>query len=584
MHAPLGAHVAPQAGALVGRAVRKQFGARWWRGTVASTRFTRGSGRLWNVVYEDEDDEDLTWEELRSCLLPQAQAGAAAQPEHAQCVAAAAPALQQVQPVRAERNAPLQRTYKGVRREAGCCNFCMQLVLCGTQVFASGFADAEAAARAYDAAVRKQGIKVVNFPDADAGEVQAVRGESNAMTLKRLALGGAPAAAPPPPSVPRAAAAVRRRQQDAPSSAAPLADGYGALSMYDRLKLNARAAEPASDQAAAAPVEALRERQYIGVHQTSASSFYTDYRIDGVRVCLGSHPTPEAAARAHDAEARRRGKLHRLNFPATAAERTAVDTYERLGPRAWNAERNKRAPGAAAAAVPPSRKRSRSPGDGGAGKQRSIDAGGRKYPAGVHQSSDGVHFGARYRLPHSEGVLSLGSTYKCAEAAGQAYDAEVRVRGALHRLNYPATDEERAAVAEYRRLGQHAWNAQQRSSARCAAGAASPPERERSRSPGAQRGSRRKQGSAGDLQNGGGHKLAARRAAWRQDDRGDACPVQHANLEAFLRGIAPPLSKARALQMRGAHLSCALMRLLHALAGRSHRRCRAGERHHARAL
>ncbi len=48
-----------------------------------------------------------------------------------------------------------------------------------------GFSDAEAAARAYDAAMRKRGIKIVNFPNAAAGELQAVAGETNFITLRR---------------------------------------------------------------------------------------------------------------------------------------------------------------------------------------------------------------------------------------------------------------------------------------------------------------------------------------------------------------------------------------------------------------
>ena len=109
------------------------------------------------------------------------------------------------------------------------------------------FAAAEEAARAYDDAIRKAGRRVVNFPRPGTNEVQAVKGEEDKTTLKRLAAeeaaGGAGAAggitsrgmpappgkrraAAPPPSQPlrkRAAASAKTNATAAVKSESPAA-------------------------------------------------------------------------------------------------------------------------------------------------------------------------------------------------------------------------------------------------------------------------------------------------------------------------------------------------------------------------
>ena len=68
------------------------------------------------------------------------------------------------------------------------------------------FDTAEDAARAFDAHARSLGHKVLNFPNAAAGEVQAVKGETSQATLKRAA-GGASSSARAKRAAPAAGAA-----------------------------------------------------------------------------------------------------------------------------------------------------------------------------------------------------------------------------------------------------------------------------------------------------------------------------------------------------------------------------------------
>ena len=82
------------------------------------------------------------------------------------------------------------------------------------RVTVGGFTMAEEAARAFDAHARSQGDKVVNFPNAAAGEVQAVKGEASKNTLKRAARGAASGGA--------ASAAPKKRAALAAGAAAAL--------------------------------------------------------------------------------------------------------------------------------------------------------------------------------------------------------------------------------------------------------------------------------------------------------------------------------------------------------------------------
>jgi hypothetical protein len=175
----------------------------------------------------------------------------------------------------------------------------------------------------------------------------------------------------------------------------------------------------------------------------------------------------------------------------------------------------------------------------------------------VRLSSNGITFRVEFKLAGSKSAVSLGNNHRTAEAAARAFDAEARKRGAPHRVNFP-TDEERAAVEEYRRLGPNAWKWQYGGHAQGAAADAAPPLRKRSRSPGAKReGSGRKRArsdasssSSDDSGDGGSPEPAARAAGVRMGGHHGRGAVRHASLEAFLRSISPPLSQARIAQTR----------------------------------
>jgi hypothetical protein len=120
-----------------------------------------------------------------------------------------------------------------------------------------------------------------------------------------------------------------------------------------------------SDGATATPLshgareqhDATFHSRYVGVSRAhNGVTFRAQFPLAGcgrARVDLGCrYATEEAAARAHDAEARKRGALHRLNFPVTAAEREAASEYRLLGPSAWHATHGALASAGAGAAPP----------------------------------------------------------------------------------------------------------------------------------------------------------------------------------------------------------------------------------------
>jgi hypothetical protein len=407
--APSGAYAAPRAEEYLGRYVRREFttkrdGTRAFIGKVVSTRYTRSDGRLWGVQYDDGSSEELDQAELSESLLPEGEAGAAGNSS----LRAGASA----HPADAAAGAVAPRKFKGVSLTTNGVTFEMHLRHSSGRVFACGFADAEAAARAYDVAARKRGIKVLNFPNADAGEVQAVAGESNDATLKRLERGGGAAAAAP---APRAAATPHRpppRQPTPHGAAAPAAAFGGALSMYDRLKLPRSAqrgdapddagdgdddesdeedgeGEEESDGDEGDGGESEEEEEalagkYKGVLRSKGRvSYEMSIQHGGERLRQYSFPDAKAAARAYDVAARKRG-IKVLNFPdIDAGEVQAVPgenhdaTLKRLGiGGSGGARRDARPVGALL------RKRSRSRSPAGAQRDKQARANGGRFACG----------------------------------------------------------------------------------------------------------------------------------------------------------------------------------------------------------
>jgi hypothetical protein len=312
--------------ALLGRRVRCVFDDTGpVEGVIVSVHRTAAYGTLWRVRYSDGEEEELLWCELRGALQPADEAAArdatpvpsdddddddappqfeAPAPQHRAAPrapsAAAAPASDH-SPQRqqsgggganvAHTGAPLpmpppDRQFKGVYSYGG--SFTTEYRTNGQRAHVGGFRTEEEAARAYDDEMRALGCRVVNFPRPGSGEVQAVRHEAHSVTLQRA-------------------------QQRAPAAH------------------TSRAAETMAAAAAAARVGNHHERRYRYVRreQSAAGTFYRAefYISDDVRIPLGHFRTAEDAARALDAQARKRGLLHRLSFPQTDAERAAVAAW-----------------------------------------------------------------------------------------------------------------------------------------------------------------------------------------------------------------------------------------------------------------
>jgi hypothetical protein len=394
--------VVPVSESLLGRAVRREFAAGFFNGTVVSARSTDTFGTLFKLVYADGDEEELGWTDLQCWLLPAppsaaaqpvaaraalatASAAAAAPPPDARAapssaVRAAPPAAVRASiatdvslpsvcvPSTAAAAAPAQRKFKGVNRcKTG--RWRMFYEHGGESVELKDFPDAESAAREYDTHMRRLGNKVVNFPREQPGEVQAVFGENNRVTLRRAAgsVGAAAAAAAailarPPPPKPKP-----KRKLATTAVAIDAAAGYAHLSIYDRLKLGLRTSQAtappppsarrphaggAASAAAApkqlkkpphmhdavAPPAAAPQSRFYGVRvvqlkgscrfEARCSSVVADHDKPK-QITIGSFATEEAAARAYDAAARAHGALRRLNFPVTPKEKAAVADFQR---------------------------------------------------------------------------------------------------------------------------------------------------------------------------------------------------------------------------------------------------------------
>jgi hypothetical protein len=141
----------------------------------------------------------------------------------------------------------------------------------------------------------------------------------------------------------------------------------------------------------------------------------------------------------------------------------------------------------------------------------------------------------------------FGGGHATAADAARVHDAEARARGALHRINFPMNAAERSAAEEFRRLGPGKWRVLHGSGAAAAAPLPTPTPRKRGRPPRTQppEGWARKQARLED-------------EGESEDDDDAGAPLRELQrVEAFLRGIRPPLSQARMLACLLACLLCA---------------------------
>jgi hypothetical protein len=508
---------------LLGRRVRRVFeGGVPWVGDITRLRRTEPYGTLWHVLYSDGDSEELMWQDLHKALLPLEEPAAAAAeavpalparadaapqleaagPRHRAAPrapsAAAAPANTRTRQRQQQGSgvaiaspttraplsppAPPMRQYKCVYPEGK--TFKVEYYAHGRRLYHGGYRTAAEAARAYDDAMRALGRRVVNFPRPGSGEVQAVRNQAHDVTLREAlaAAGGAGSAKPP-------AAAAR----------AGGAGGGAGGAAYRRA-----AAAPLAPQMHAS------ERHYRGVRRVQTADGIR-YRAELLergepRLTLGCFRTAEDAARAIDVKARKRGLLHRLNFPATAAERVSVAAWlaqprqlavaARQGtsfyhdPLAGASGVHSGGGGgaavacatAAAAAQAMAQRRHAHGGAGGAGadadasedEDEDDDAGGSSSSSdsdsrrerlligaraavaalkyrGVRSIMTGgaVRFHAELCVAEPRMTLKLGCHFRTAEDAARAIDAEARRRGIAHLVHFPKNGAERAAVAEY---------------------------------------------------------------------------------------------------------------------------------------
>jgi hypothetical protein len=257
--------------ALVGRRVHRHFPWGSFVGEIVSTRATPDFGQLWSVCYEDDDEEDLDWDELRAALLPAAacelpdaagaggsSAAAGVSPAHkAAALPTSGTSAADSQPPASERRykgeysivsstPPFKRIYYAV------------LWIDGRSQNLGSFCTAVKAARAYDAAARAHGILTVNFPRAGSEE-QAVHGRQAILDAVHVSQGLAAA------------------------------------------------------------------QQYKGVTFAKKGAPGRQYRVQlcskGVHVLLGGFATALDAARAFDERARSLGRLQ-LNFPKPGTAET----------------------------------------------------------------------------------------------------------------------------------------------------------------------------------------------------------------------------------------------------------------------
>jgi hypothetical protein len=496
-------------------------------GSVVSWRDHPAFGRVWLIRYDDGDQQEADWPQLRKLLRPPLAAAHAPAHGSAPLPGAHAPrapaahaldALSDKEDAEETAHAPHQaacapaaadaaatatepRKFKGVSvdmKKAGAWRMDIGSI---PRITIHGLPDAETAARKYDDIMRGRGCKLLNFPRPGSDEVQAVAGKAAWETLARAGVCAEKEVQQPrrlpPPSVATTRTArtallsVTERMKLQPSSCAlPVLPPPAAAA---RAGLPPRTAAKLSGGGGATPAVgcAAVKTGFLGVYARPSVAGFTARFPDGRYLGGGSFATAEAAARAHDAEARLRGALHRINFPENAAERAAAEEYKRLGRHKWCALHGS---GAAAAVVPlatplprkrdPSaQKRARVEDDGGAAGACSGDdaaAAAAPHPmflhgyCGVSKSPLGGTFRAHFPLPGGTRGY-LGHNFGTAEDAARAHDEEARSRGALHRINFPMDAAERVASAEYRRVGPSAYHVLQRSRAATGAAAAAAP-------------------------------------------------------------------------------------------------------------
>lgn len=103
---------------LVSARVRRQFGARWFSGTVSEVWFCVDDGVTYaHVSYDDGDQEDLSLDDARAALLPAPAPGGcgAGAPAAAAAAAGAASRKRKGHPLMTDFAAPAGRTTRCVR-------------------------------------------------------------------------------------------------------------------------------------------------------------------------------------------------------------------------------------------------------------------------------------------------------------------------------------------------------------------------------------------------------------------------------------------------------------------------------------
>lgn len=255
----------------------------------------------------DSDGDDAAFEDaLAGADAEEAQDGAAAAAEApaspplpltdaaaVTAATAATAAAHAPSPAAAHATAPAQphRRFKGVWPcGGGKFAACFTPPGGGQTQLGRGFASAEEAAAAFDAATRQHGGRVVNTL-AYPGEVQAVPGEASSITEARAAKGKAHHA-PKAPKMEEEGGAAGAGAGGAAAAAAPAAHAAG---------------EATPPPPAAAKAGYRTATHFKGVWRSRSGSFRRDCTIGERSVCGEVFATAKEAAHAWDAACRRAG-------------------------------------------------------------------------------------------------------------------------------------------------------------------------------------------------------------------------------------------------------------------------------------
>jgi hypothetical protein len=282
-----------------------------------------------------------------------------------------------------------------------------------------------------------------------------------------------------------------------------------------------------ADDGAAAPAGPERVH-YVGVHcvqRADGTRFRAQLHERGVCIVVGMNfRSAEEAARARDVEARKRGMLHLLAFPATRAERAAVArhvatlqmvrVFARSGgvppPSLLTRKRGAGHRGCAAPAPPPA-KRTRAAATGGAGGAAAVAA--TRPPARSRRTAAAPVAASPAPVASSSGE-QLPSTPRAPSAAAARDDGDANGGAAPAAAAAAAAPDATPAVAPAAAPPAAAPDAAPAAAPVAATPAAAP-------------------GAAG----GGGQAAQA-----HSDDDADT-----ARMLSFLRGITPPLSNLPAV-------------------------------------